>query len=282
MSGHSAGRSRTRRSHFIHDSKPPLLKVCLDASKDFTRATVSSTNRGASLVQVAGFSFRIEVSTSKALACLVFEARVALEVVDMGYTHYWRRERKFGRAEFGCVLADFARVVPVLEELGVVLAGPLGDGCPVVLADEISFNGVLACGHPRRPLGIAWPAPGAGGVCLAYAQAASGDGDVGGAWFAGRQLRSRSCDGDCSYESFWLGRVRPVAAGERPEDGRYLDFCKTAFKPYDLAVQVCLVIAAHHLGDGITVSSDGSLADWQDAIAVSQAVLGYGRAFALG
>ncbi len=200
----------------------------------------------------------------------------------MGYTHYWRRRRVFGRAQFARARADFTRVVPVLVELGVVLAGPPGSGVPVMLADEIGFNGVLACGHPRRPLGIAWPAAGAGGVCLAYAQAARGDGDVGGDWFGGRQLHSRTCDGDCSHETFWLGRVRLAAAGERPEDGLYFDFCKTAFKPYDLAVQVCLVIAVHHLGDAISVRSDGSLAEWRDAVALCEEVLGYGGAFVFG
>jgi len=68
---------------------------------------------------------------------------------------------------------------------------------------------------------------------------------------------------------------------EPTEHGLFFDFCKTAFKPYDLAVQVCLVIAAHHL-DAFTVTSDGSMDEWQDAIAVCQEVLGYGRALELG
>jgi len=199
----------------------------------------------------------------------------------MGYTHYWRRPRVLGQAEFARVWADFARVVPALEKLGVFLAGPTGYGVPVLLADEIGFNGVHACGHPRRPLGIAWPAAGAGGVCLAYTQSAGGDGDVGGAWFGGRQLRSRTCDGDCSHESFVLHRLHPESSVEPTEHGFFFDFCKTAFKPYDLAVQVCLVIAAHHL-DAFTVTSDGSMDEWQDAIAVCQEVLGYGRALELG
>jgi len=199
----------------------------------------------------------------------------------MGYTHYWRRTRAFEQQQFEKVTADCARVLPALVEVGVALAGPDGEGTPAVTAAGVFFNGTRACGHARRDLGIAWPTTGASGVCLAYEQRASGDSDVGSIWFAGRQLRTRTCDGDCSHESFWLPRGREVRDWERPERGLYFDCCKTAYKPYDLAVQVCLVIAAHHLGAEIAVSSDGSMEEWQDATALCQAVLGYGRAFRL-
>lgn len=69
---------------------------------------------------------------------------------------------------------------------------------------------------------------------------------------------------------------------ERPEHGRFFGFCKTAFKPYDLAVQAALVVAAHYLDEAVVVSSDGSLEEWEDAIALCERVLGYGRAFTLG
>jgi hypothetical protein len=79
-----------------------------------------------------------------------------------------------------------------------------------------------------------------------------------------------------------LPRVCAVEDEERPDaQWLYFHFCKTAYKPYDLAVQVCLVIAAHHLGDAILVSSDGSQEQWQDAIALCQSVLGYGGGFRL-
>jgi hypothetical protein len=53
---------------------------------------------------------------------------------------------------------------------------------------------------------------------------------------------------------------------------RYFDCCKTLYKPYDLAVQTCLVIAAHCLGEAIAVSSDGSMNEWQEAITRSARV----------
>ena len=38
-------------------------------------------------------------------------------------------------------------------------------------------------------------------------------------------------------------------------------FCKTERKPYDTIVVACLLVAKHHLGAAIEVSSDG---DWED------------------
>jgi hypothetical protein len=40
------------------------------------------------------------------------------------------------------------------------------------------------------------------------------------------------------------------------------NFCKTAYKPYDLAVTACLLVLKHRLRDYIHVSSDGESIDW--------------------
>ncbi len=200
----------------------------------------------------------------------------------MGYTHYWRRARSFERAQFERVKTDFAQVLPTLVQLGIPLTGPCGDGAPELNKNEICFNGARVCGHERRKLGLTWPATGAKGVCLVYERGPSGDSDIGGQWFGGRLIRTRTCDGDCSYESFDLPRVFEPGESQKPDEhGRFFGFCKTAYRPYDLAVQACLVIAAHHLGDAMEVSSDGSMNEWQDAIALCQEVLGYGGKFAL-
>lgn len=198
----------------------------------------------------------------------------------MGYTHYWRRTREFDRACFEKATIDFMRVLPKLAELGVPLAGPSGDGEPVLMKEKIVFNGVRMCAHERRDLGITWPAPGVSGVCT-LDEGGAADSDIDGSWFAGRLIRSRMCDGDCSHESFWLPRIREVRNWEKAENGLYFDCCKTAYKPYDLAVQVCLIIAAHRLGDAIQVGSDGSMEAWENAIALCQEMLGYGKEFQL-
>jgi len=88
------------------------------------------------------------------------------------------------------------------------------------------------------------------------------------------------CTGEISFNGkgpYGHEAFRLLHIGERPgRDGRCFEFCKTACKPYDLAVTACLVIAKHHLGDDIEVASDGSSEDWRDAKTLCQAVLGYG------
>jgi hypothetical protein len=59
------------------------------------------------------------------------------------------------------------------------------------------------------------------------------------------------------------------------------EFCKTNERPYDICVQAALIILKHHLGNAITVASDGSDADWQRAREKCQAQLGYGGDFKL-
>ena len=51
--------------------------------------------------------------------------------------------------------------------------------------------------------------------------------------------------------------------------------------PYDLHVQIALIILKHHLGDMITVTSDASDEDWQKATDFCQEKLGYGSDFKL-
>ena len=63
-------------------------------------------------------------------------------------------------------------------------------------------------------------------------------------------------------------------------DGRSFSFCKTAMKPYDLAVTACLIVFTYHQPD-ILVSSDGEDRDWVKAKTLCQQVLGYGDNFRL-
>jgi hypothetical protein len=43
------------------------------------------------------------------------------------------------------------------------------------------------------------------------------------------------------------------------------DFCKTARKPYDMVVCLCLISMKNNIPDGFEYSSDGDLDDWQPA-----------------
>lgn len=188
----------------------------------------------------------------------------------MGYTHYWRRPAEIDAKVFRCIVADFQSLLPELEKTGVLLAGPAGRDRPIINQECIAFNGPINCGHKEYELHLPWPAPGAGGVFS--------DGDpVAGKWYAGDLLKTRFCPGDCSYESFIFPRVIDRDKYDPPKgDGLYFCFCKTAFRPYDLAVTSFLLIAKHHLGSSITITTDGEDAHWFDAKLLCQLSLNYG------
>lgn len=183
----------------------------------------------------------------------------------------------------------------------------------------IWFNGIENCGHTDRNLGITWPESDAGGIafvvdkykqiptrtlvtmlCGQKEELAVNDSDVSGTWFAGLKLKKRTCGGDCSHETFslplevekedWqkpIGRISYYDSRGRPvyndpkEVGLYFQCCKTAFKPYDLAVIICLIIAKHHLNNQILISSDGRIENWKDGMVICQKIVGYGLEFAL-
>jgi len=176
----------------------------------------------------------------------------------MGYNHYWEVDAEIGKEPFSSIVADFQRIVLTLDDIGVRLAGGLGEGPPQIDADLIRFNGVWHCGHPKNEeIVIPFPAEDGSGI--------GGSADaVAGSYFGwGTLLKHRTCDGNCSYETFTL--ARKCGDATRVVNGRFHDSCKTGFRPYDLAVQCLLLIAKHHLKDRIRVSSGGTDFHWNDA-----------------
>lgn len=208
----------------------------------------------------------------------------------MGYTHYFYINSELNQENFNSVLGDFKLVLPKLEHLGVKLAGQNGEGKIILTKKEIAFNGLRNCGHVERDLGITWPSDQAKGVNSTTSK-------IEGKWFAGLKLNTRTCGGDCSHETFVLrqnnSKSRMVSTeiayydNDKPvfQDkkliGKHFEFCKTAYKPYDLAVNVCLIIAKHHLGDQIIIKSDGEILNWRDGQEICQQFLGYGMDFKL-
>jgi hypothetical protein len=176
----------------------------------------------------------------------------------MGYCHYWEIEQEVDQETFSRIVVDVQRVVLALDDMGVRLAGPLGRGLPEIDANHIAFNGLWDCGHvANQEISIPFPAADAKGV-------GNSINAVAGSYFGmGTLLRHRTCDGNCSYETFRL--ARDCEDISRVINGRYSDSCKTAFRPYDLAVQCVLLIAKHHLKERIQVWSGGSDFHWNDA-----------------
>lgn len=192
----------------------------------------------------------------------------------MGYTHYWERPKNISKAAFTAIVEDFKKLLPAFQEAGIKLADGLGDGEPEITSQLVQFNGATRCGHPKNELiSIPWPSEGAGGI-------GNGDDAIVGNWFAGVELQTRACNGDCSYETFSFPRTIKLREWQKPDEKKhYFAFCKTAFRPYDVAVTAFLVIAKHHLGDAIVVSSDGDSPQWFDAKLLCQLHLGYGMQY---
>jgi hypothetical protein len=177
---------------------------------------------------------------------------------SMGYNHYWEVDAEIDQEPFSSIVADFQRIVLTLDDLGVRLAGGLGEGLPQIDAELIRFNGVWHCSHPKNEeIVIPFPATDASGI------GTSMDAVAGSYFGMGTLLKHRTCDGNCSYETFTL--ARKCGDATRVVNGRFHDSCKTAFRPYDLAVQCVLLIAKHHLKDRIGVWSGGSDFHWNDA-----------------
>ncbi len=184
------------------------------------------------------------------------------ENLHMGYTHSWNRPTIIEPATFNAIRKDLLALLPALEMAGSPLADAYGREEPEIGPEFIGFNRVACCGHASNPgIKIPWPARDAHGI-----------GDNAG---LGGTLPYRTCNGDCSYEPVWFERCQ--AAGT--ENGITESFCKTAFRPYDLAVTAFLVIARHHLGSRFEVQTDGELGHWADAFALCQDMLGYGAGY---
>jgi hypothetical protein len=80
-----------------------------------------------------------------------------------------------------------------------------------------------------------------------------------------------------SHETFFVPRTFVPRHRQVDEKDRHFAFCKTAGKPYDLAVCCCLIILNTHFGTEVfRVASDGDEAAWQPAKYACQQFLGYG------
>ena len=77
-------------------------------------------------------------------------------------------------------------------------------------------------------------------------------------------------DGENAHESFIF-----------PDFPEQAGFCKTARKPYDLAVTAALIILKHHLRESLTIGSDEATAHFRPAMNLCQEILGYGEEFRL-
>ena len=190
----------------------------------------------------------------------------------MGYTHYWHRPLAIETDAMRKIADDFTQLIAPLAAHGIKLAGGMGDGEPEISTQRLLFNGDQHCGHVKNAaISIPWPTADAGGIGNSLEGKA-------GSWFAGASLETRCCNGDCSYETFYLPRIleREFLQPNRERPSLYFSCCKTAFRPYDIAVTAALIVAKRRLGDQFIVSSDGEDTHWWDGKMLCQSILGYG------
>src|SRR6266851_323091 len=186
----------------------------------------------------------------------------------MGYTHYWYTAPILELSKWDAYCVDAKHVIHIAREMGLKLAGSIGAGEPEITGEYLGLNGAADCGHAKdESIVIPWPSPTAGGI-------GTGEEAKAGSWYAGTTLNTRTCNGDCSYESFYLPRTwRPGRDATHDSEGGYLilgedgkrfAFCKTAYRPYDVVVTALLILAKRHFGEAIRIASDGEDRDWED------------------
>ena len=194
----------------------------------------------------------------------------------MGYTHYYLRPKELDKAKFELAVDECKKIY---DALPIPLSGGDGTGEPVFSDNLLEFNGsVDSQSFSKVDAGIPWPQDNAEGIAIA-----GSDEQMTGLWRGGGLLKSRCVkgNGDGSCEPLRIMRVLKPKKGEEEEDGIYFRFCKTAFRPYDLNVQCCLIIFKHFFGDDFSISTDSIDKQWHEARDICQHILGYGMDFQL-
>lgn len=151
----------------------------------------------------------------------------------MGYTHYWRQTADLNQAEWA-EITDRALTLLLNLPGASESAGGYHSDEPLILAHEGD-------------------------------QSVTIDGEE--IWFNGA--------GDAGHETFQLTRKRrePNEWETKPSDALApFTFCKTARKPYDLAVCAVLIVASS-LSSAWNVTSDGEVDDWVPALRFVDSVL---------
>ena len=194
----------------------------------------------------------------------------------MGYTHFYNRPKELDKAKFKLAVDDCKKLC---DALPIPLGGADGTGEPILNDDLLEFNGSKdSQSFCRSDMRVPWPDDDAEGVSIV------GDEEPKvGRWYAGDIIKSRCVDenGDGSFETFRIERVvDPKDLQDEGED-KYLEFCKTAFRPYDLNAQCCLIIFKQFFGADFLVSTDSVDKLWNEARDACQCILGYGLDFVL-
>jgi len=78
---------------------------------------------------------------------------------------------------------------------------------------------------------------------------------------------------DLAHETFYWEGI-PTIDEWRKDEPETFDFCKTAYKPYDVVVTAILIRAKQIYGSCVKISSDGDWQDWQAGRELYERVFG--------
>lgn len=201
----------------------------------------------------------------------------------MGYTHYWYRPEQMNAEKFAEFAGDCKQIAHYCQHrLGIDL------DIIQINFDFIGFNGSdsqrLGVWTTTEDVTIPWPSSTAS---LNGENPDPSADKTAGRWFAGTLASQRVAPiggnglGDGSYETFVIEQEIPQGDGRhQAEDGTRLRFecCKTAYRPYDLAVTACLIALKHHF-PVVVIRTDGQEKDWLDGKILCNNLLGYGMDF---
>lgn len=205
----------------------------------------------------------------------------------MGYSHYFYRPEKIDN--FDKIVEDTKKVLTYLtDEMGIDFGDSHGDANtePVLTKNLIAFNGSekqrVGVWTTDEDINIPWPSSTASLTEVSADPIAK---KTEGNWFGGTVVSQRVAPlnemgyGSGNYESVYIERIYPKKGFRQPdEDGLLFECCKTAYRPYDLALTAVLIILKHY-DNRVRVSSDGEEKDWIDAKFLCNNLLGYGMDF---
>ena len=181
----------------------------------------------------------------------------------MGYTHYL--EKPVHIENWDKIISDVKKVLKfVTSELKIDIVNGFGDAdtTPILDEERICLNGSMKQRDSRwiteKKLGLVWPSSYPSMVVE------PGGSLVGGSWCGGATVNQRIApNGDGSYETLYIARNCDKSEETDPS----FTFCKTGYRPYDIAVMCCYLLVKHH-DPRVIVSTDGTIDEWRCAEAI--------------
>lgn len=172
----------------------------------------------------------------------------------MGYSHYWYQAESYDPILWEKVITDFNTILDLEDFRRLLDRNPESGQRLQITEDVIWFNGKPPEDHETFSL---------------Y-------GKMSGYELARAKKLNETCDN--------MVEVRVVDGVEtrtpiepdpiKKSDHPYFGSCKTSYKPYDLVVMCCLIIAKSHLGNSFDARSDGDVVEWQQAREICEKHLG--------